>query len=104
MGGSCVITLDSINNTLGYKLIEDNIYADLNDCSGFSTYRMAVSICLNGGMTPLSVERQLEDLLVFIDKKQIGKKCDEVSYILGGDLEDLRNFASNFIGAERFIL
>ena len=27
-----------------YKLIEDNVYVDLNDTSGFSNYRMAVLI------------------------------------------------------------
>ena len=104
MRGSCVITLDTLKNAVNYKLIEQHIYADLNDCSGFSTYRVAVSISLNEGITSFTIESQLEELLIFIDKKQQGKKCDEMCYILGGDLEDLRSFTSNFINDECFVL
>ena len=31
-------------NSINYKIIENDVYLDLNDASGFSTYRMCLLI------------------------------------------------------------
>lgn len=94
----CIMNVDlRITNlkSFNYKLIEDNVYVDLNDTSGFSNYRMAVLIKeIEDDFLKKKIEGQIEDYLVYIEKSFVCKESNKLKYILGGDLEDLKNFKS----------
>lgn len=95
-----ITSVQSIN----YKLIEDSVYVDLNDTSGFSNYRMAVLIKEeDNDFFKKNIEIQFEDNLIYIEKSFFCKENNELKYILGGDLEDLRSFKSKILSRNIFI-
>ena len=51
----------------------------------------------------MKMERQLEDYLVYIEKSFFCKESHKLTYILGGDLEDLQHFKSRIISKNIFI-
>lgn len=80
-------------NSFNYKLIEDDIYVDLNDESGFSTYRMGLLIKIpNNEVSKSLIDKELEDHLIYVEKVLVCEEHNELKYILGGDLEDIRSF------------
>lgn len=80
-------------NFNNYKLVEDDVYLDLNDASGFSTYRMGILIeNYTNIVSKKLIDKQLEDYLIYIEKTIICECNNELKYVLGGDLEDIRLF------------
>ena len=102
-----MITIQHLNSfgnykEYNYRLTEKDIYLDLNDTTGFSMYRMIISIYYQENSLEEQIEKKIEDLLVYIERKQLNYNNRFVHYILGGDLEDLKNF-KNKIQNEEFI-
>lgn len=92
-----MITITHLNTfdnheAYNYRLIEKDIYLDLNDTCGFSMYRMMITVHYQDDLLQDQIERKIEDVLVYIEKKQTCHHRKLVHYILGGDLEDLKDF------------
>jgi len=95
-----ITSLQSFN----YKLIENYVYVDLNDACGFSTFRMAIVIKeVNNDAFKNIIERYLEDNLIYIEKVEFCEDNNELKYVLGGDIEDIKSFRSKIKSKNVFI-
>lgn len=90
--------------SFNYRLIEDDVYVDLNDTSGFSIYRIAVLIKkTNSDFSRSIIEKQFEEDFIYIEQLFVSEENNVLKYILGGDIEDIRSFKSRILSRNIFI-
>jgi len=90
-----VIEVEKLKDISNFKLIEEDIYNDLNDNGGFATHRIALSMELEEGEdTQYPLEDILDKYLVHIEEFLTNDDDTVQKYIFGGDLEDIQNLKS----------
>ncbi|WP_430409472.1 hypothetical protein [Kordia sp.] len=93
-----IIVLEKFRNASNYQLIEDEIYNDLNDVDGFSTFRIAIAITFEKKkLSVTEVDKQLESYFLYIEEVLPLQDKRTHLYIIGGELEDLQNFTKSSI-------
>jgi len=91
-----IIELAKFKNVSNYKLIENKIYRDINDCEGFFTHRIAVSLHMNDFINLCHIQKRLEDFFIYIEEVLDFDKSNAKALILGGDFEDLQKFIRDY--------
>jgi hypothetical protein len=90
-----IITLEKLNDTSNYQLIEEGIYNELKDDSGFATHRIAIAMELEeGDDSQYPLEDILDKYLVHVEEFLDSDDDQNLNYIIGGDLDDIQNFKS----------
>ncbi|WP_298520993.1 hypothetical protein [uncultured Kordia sp.] len=74
--------------------MEENIYKDLNDKAGFSTYRIGITIHKKHSLKELNT--LVEPYFLYVEKELALKDYTKQYFILGGELEDIQKFKSMF--------
>jgi len=78
-----------------YKLVEENVYLDLNDGDGFFMYRIGISVDHTGKKVSIQELEQLVEPHFLYIEKELRLHIDSIQYyILGGELEDIQKFKS----------
>ena len=90
-----IIEHEKLKDTSHYELIEQDIYKDLKDEDGYSTYRIAMSMEQEDGEdSQYPLEDILEKYLVHVEEFLESGESNIHRYILGGELDDVRNLKS----------